>query len=55
MVQLHANQIISTLDKIVILLTKSIISEKDKKRLVELGKQHYHFGIKKVYFEVIIY
>jgi len=53
MVQLHANQVIETVDKIVILLTKSTISEQEKKALVELGKQHYHFGLKKEYFIVI--
>ena len=55
MVHFHANEVIKTLDKIVILLTKSTISEQDKNKLVELGKQHYHFGLKKEYFKVCLY
>jgi hypothetical protein len=52
MVRTHADLVIKTLNDIIILLTKSFISEKDKEKLVELGKQHYHFGIKKEYFKV---
>ena len=37
MVNLHANQLIKTLDKIVVLLTKSAINEQDKEKLFELG------------------
>jgi len=53
MVSVHASQVIRTLDKIILSLTKSSISEHDKKKLVELGKLHYHFGLKKEYFKVI--
>ena len=52
MVRHHTNQVIKTLDKIVILLTKSSISDQEKLNLFELGKQHYHFGLKKEYFKV---
>jgi hypothetical protein len=52
MVRHHANQVIKILDKIVILLTKSLISEQDKINLFELGKNHYHFGLKKEHFQV---
>jgi hypothetical protein len=52
MVRLHANQVLNILDKIVILLTKSLISEQDKITLFELGKDHYHFGLKKEHFQV---
>jgi hypothetical protein len=52
MVRLHANQVLNILDKIVILLTKSLISEQDKMTLFELGKDHYHFGLKKEHFQV---
>jgi len=45
MVRHHANQVIKILDKIVILLTKSSISEQDKITLFELGKDHYHFQL----------
>jgi hypothetical protein len=46
----HANQIIKTFDKIVILFTESLITQKDKEKLVELGKRHYHYGLKKEHF-----
>ena len=49
----HASKVVRTLDKIVILLTKSTISEQDKKKLFELGKRHYHYGLKIEYFKVI--
>jgi hypothetical protein len=55
MVNLHANQVIKTLDKIVILLTQSAINEQDKEKLFELGKQHYHFGLKKEHFKVYLF
>ncbi len=55
MVRHHANQVIKILDKIVILLTKSSISEQDKITLFELGKDHYHFGLKKEHFQVFYY
>jgi hypothetical protein len=49
----HVTQLIKTLDKIVNLLTcKSTISEHEKNNLVELGKLHYHFGLKKEHFKV---
>ena len=51
----HANQVIIILDKIVNLLTKSLISEQDKFKLIELGKQHYHFGLKKEHFKVSLF
>ena len=51
-VRYHANQVINTLDKIIILLTKSTISKQDKDDLIRLGKLHYHFGLKKDYFKV---
>ena len=50
----HANQLIKTLDKIVIILTKSSISEQEKLKLIKLGKDHYHFGLKKEHFQVIL-
>jgi hypothetical protein len=49
----HVFKVFRTLDKIVILLTKSAVSEQDKKKLFELGKRHYHYGLKKEYFKVI--
>ncbi len=52
-VHYHANQVIKTLEKIVILFTKSLISEQDKEKLVELGKRHYHVGLKKEHFKVL--
>ena len=51
-VRYHANQVINTLDKIIILLTKSTISKQDKDDLIRLGQLHYHFGLKKEYFKV---
>jgi hypothetical protein len=54
MVNYHANQVIKILDKIVILLTTSSINEKDKEKLIDLGKRHYHFGLKKEHFKVVI-
>jgi hypothetical protein len=53
MVSKHGNQVIKKLDKIVVLLTKSSISEKDKEKLVELGQRHYHFGLKIEHFKVL--
>jgi hypothetical protein len=53
MIRYHANLIVETLDKIVILLTKSLISEQDKENIIELGKKHYHFGLKKEHFKVL--
>jgi hypothetical protein len=55
MLRHHANQVIKILDKIVILLTKALISEQDKIKLFELGKNHYHFGLKKEHFQVFYY
>jgi hemoglobin-like flavoprotein len=46
----HANQVIKTLNKIVILFTESLISDHDKMELVELGKRHFHYGLKKEHF-----
>jgi len=54
MVHYHAYQVIKILDKIVILLTTSSINEKDKEKLIDLGKRHYHFGLKKEHFKVAI-
>lgn len=52
----HVTQLIKTLDKIVNLLTcKSTFSEQEKNNLVELGKLHYHFGLKKEHFKVNLY
>ena len=50
----HADKVISTLEKIILLSDSSTISENDKERLVKLGKSHYHYGLKKEYFKVII-
>jgi hypothetical protein len=51
----HASQVIKILDKIIIiLLTNSSVNCEDKIKLVELGKRHYHFGVKKEYFKVNI-
>jgi hypothetical protein len=55
MVSKHGNQVIKRLDKIVVLLTKSSISEKDKEKLVELGQRHYHFGLKIEHFKVLFF
>jgi hypothetical protein len=54
MVHYHANQMIKTLNKIVILLKTSSINEEEKEKLIELGKRHYHFGLKNEHFKVII-
>jgi hypothetical protein len=54
-VRYHANQVINTLDKIIILLTKSFLSEQDKELLIELGERHYHYGLKIEYFKVYIF
>ena len=51
-VRYHASQMIEKLNEIVLLLTQSLICEKEKEKLFELGKHHYHFGIKKEYFKV---
>jgi hypothetical protein len=51
----HASQVIKILDKIIILLANSSVNCEDKIKLVELGKRHYHFGLKKEYFKVDIY
>ncbi len=48
----HANQLINTMNKIIVLLTTSSISRQDKDDLIRLGKLHYHFGLKKDYFKV---
>ena len=53
-VRYHANQVINTLNKIVVLLTKSFLSEQDKELLIELGERHYHYGLKIEYFKVYI-
>jgi hypothetical protein len=53
MIKVHASQVIKTFDKIILSITKSSINEQDKKKLFELGKLHYHFGLKKEYFKVI--
>ena len=53
MIRHHAKLVIDYLDKIVILLTKSSISELDKEKLIDLGKRHFHFGLKKEHFKVI--
>ena len=52
----HASQVIKTLDKIIILLTQSSsLNEQDKEKLIKLGQQHYHFGLKKEYFKVYLF
>jgi hypothetical protein len=48
----HAEKVINTLEKIILLSDSSAISEKDKERLITLGKNHYHYGLKKEYFKV---
>ena len=55
MIRHHAKLVIDYLDKIVILLTtsSSSISGEDKDKLIDLGKRHYHFGLKKEHFKVI--
>lgn len=50
----HANQMVKVLDKIIILLTQKPISEQEKQSLVELGKLHYHYGLKKEHFIVFL-
>jgi hypothetical protein len=49
----HGNQVIKTLDKIIHLLVKSSINEKEKENLFSLGQKHYHFGLKHEHFKVI--
>jgi len=49
-VHYHGNQVINTLDKIIILLTKSTISKQDKDDLIRLDQLHYHFGLIEDYF-----
>ena len=51
-VRYHANQVINTLNKIIVLLTIFSISTEDKDDLIRLGKIHYHYGLKKEYFKV---
>ncbi len=48
----HSNQMIKTLNKIIILLITQSVSEQDKDLLVQLGQRHYHYGLKKEYFDV---
>jgi len=48
----HSIKVIKTLDKIVNILTKSTFCEQDKKKLVELGKNHFHYGLKQEHFKV---
>ena len=53
----HANQVIKSFDTIIILLTlsKNNNNNNDNRKkidLIELGKLHYHAGIKKEYFKV---
>jgi hypothetical protein len=54
MARYHSNKVISIVDKIINLLTKSSssLSEKDINQLVKLGERHYHFGIKTDHFKV---
>ena len=55
MVRNHAKQMISQLDKIVVLLTKSsksFSSEQEKEQLIKLGQQHYHYGLRKDFFKI---
>ena len=55
MIHLHANQMITTLDQIITSMTKNAsINEQDVNNLIELGKQHYYFGLKKDHFKVKI-
>ena len=51
-VRYHGNLMINTMDKIVILLTELSLGKQDKHQLINLGQQHYHFGLKKQYFTV---
>ena len=54
----HANQVIKSFDTIIILLTLSKNNNNDEQKkidLIELGKLHYHAGIKKEYFKVNFY
>jgi len=54
MARYHSNKVITIMDKIINLLTKSSssLSEKDINQLVKLGERHYHFGIKTDHFKV---
>ena len=56
MARYHSNKVITIMDKIINLLTKSSssssLSEKDINQLVKLGERHYHFGIKTNHFKV---
>ena len=52
MIQYHADRMIIELDNIVNSLSKQNISEENKRNLVNLGKIHYHHGIKYEYMIV---
>jgi hypothetical protein len=54
-VRYHGNLMINTMDKIVILLTELSLGKQDKHQLINLGQQHYHFGLKTDYFLVTYY
>ena len=49
----HANQVIKTIDKIIISMIRSPISDQEKQKLLNLGKLHYHFGLKQEHFKVL--
>lgn len=55
MVQGHVHAMIKTLHKIIMLMTRSTVAEQDKRKLIDLGKRHYHYGLKKEHFKVYIY
>jgi hypothetical protein len=52
MIRYHASLVINTLDRIVMMMTQSSICNKDKKQLIELGKRHYHYGLRVEHFQV---
>ena len=42
----HANLVVDSLDKIILLLANASFNQQEKQNLVELGQRHYHFGLK---------
>jgi hypothetical protein len=55
MLQGHVHSMVKTLHKIIMLMTRSTVAEQDKRKLIDLGKRHYHYGLKKEHFKVYIY
>ena len=55
-VRYHANQLVRTLNKIVMLMIKTpnceLERDQEKEKLIELGQRHYHYGIKKEHFKI---